>query len=384
MLFRRLLRTSVHGFAKAKDYYNVLGLQKGASAADIKKAYVKLAREYHPDRNTAPNAKEKFTEVSEAYQTLSDDKKRAVYDSYGMGADEQKQYENTGFGGAPDFGNFADFFGNSRGGFGNFEDFFSSGGEGKQRRSVRGADLMLNIEIDFMEAVNGVRKEVTFRVADVCQTCKGSKCKPGTSPTRCTACGGKGTLNLRQGPMFIQMGCSVCHETGTEIKSPCSACKATGVGQKTTREQIDIPRGINSGQSLRMSGKGSLNEGGGQRGDLIIKVNVKPDKYFRREEYNVVTDLMLTVSQAVLGTEAEVRTLTGTRKVRVNPSTSHGTKIRIPGEGIHKLAPNDREKGDHYVVVNVSIPTRLSTEQRRLYEQLKAIDETAQKADKKA
>lgn len=375
-------------FSKSKDYYKILGLKKSADQAEIKKAYVKLAKENHPDRNPSPNAKEKFSEISEAYQTLSDDKKRQVYDSYGIGADEQKQYENTGFGGAPDFGSFSDFFGGGRtsgfqGNFADFEDFFGMGGDSRGKRVSRGPDITLSLELDFFDAVNGISKDVSYRAMDLCGTCHGSKSKPGTSPTRCGSCGGKGVVTMRQGPMTIQIGCQACGGVGTVIKSPCGTCKGVGSVMQTMKEKITIPRGVNAGQVMRMSGKGGMGENGGPRGDLIIKVAIKPDKYFRREEYNVVTDLFLSVSQAVLGTEAEVRTLTGKRKVKVNAGTAHGSKIRLPGEGIQKLPPNDREKGDQYVVVNVTIPARLTNEQKALYEQLRSLEENKVEAEKK-
>lgn len=379
MFASRLLRGINRTFSKGKDYYKILGVNKNADAAEIKKAFAKMAREYHPDRNTAANAKEKFAEVSEAYQTLSDDSKRKMYDAYGMSGDEQKQYASNGFGGAPDFSNFADFFSQGgmggMGGFGGFEDFFSMGGQQGVKRTLRGSDVTILVEIEFLDAINGIKKEINYRVSDVCSSCKGSKCKPGSSPSNCTSCQGKGSTTMRQGPMIIQMACQPCNGTGTVIKSPCTACKAQGTAHKMTKEVAEIPKGINSGQTLRMSGKGNIGQMGGQRGDLIIKVNVKPDKYFRREEYNIVTDLSVTISQATLGTEIDVRTLNGVRKLKVPAGASHGLKIRIPGEGVTKLPPNEREKGDHYVVLSVVVPTRLTPEQKALYEQLRKLEE---------
>lgn len=374
-------------FSKAKDYYQVLGLKKGATAADIKKAYVTLAREYHPDRNSAPNAKEKFTEISEAYQTLSDDKKRSVYDSYGLGADEQRQYEG-GFG-DQDFSGFADFFtggkSGSQGAFRDFEDLFSMGGEQRAaKRASRGADIVLSFDLDFMDAINGATKEVVYKVVDTCATCQGAKCKPGTTPTKCASCGGKGSVNFRQGPMVVQMGCSACGGAGTVIKNPCSNCRGSGTAYKTAKESVNVPKGVNTGQTLRLTGKGSLGENGGPRGDLLIKVALKPDRYFRREEYNVLTDLQVTISQAVLGFDTEVRTVSGTRKIRVPAGTGHGAKLRLIGEGVPKLAPNDHERGDHFVVVQIAVPTKLSDEQRELFEKLREIEAAPKQQEKKS
>lgn len=382
-------RGGARRFSKQKDYYQTLGLKKGASAAEIKKAYIKLAREYHPDKNSAPTAKERFTDVSEAYQTLSDEKKRSVYDSYGIGADEQKQYEAGGFGGQQDFSNFADFFSGGKGGaqenlFKDFEDFFGGGGEAQKaaKRATRGADLVLSFELEFMDAVNGASRDISYKIVDVCGTCHGSKCKPGTAPAKCASCNGKGSVNFRQGPMVIQMGCSACGGAGSAIKSPCTACRGNGSSYKTVKEAVSVPKGVNAGQTLRLTGKGNLGENGGPRGDLLIKIAIKPDRYFRREDYNIVTDLQVSIAQAVLGFDTEVRTVSGARKIRVPAGTSHGAKVRLIGEGVPKLPPNDSERGDHFVVVQIAIPTKLSAEQREHFERLQALDAPAKQEKK--
>lgn len=382
----RLLRAR---FSKPKDYYQTLGLKKGATPADVKKAYVKLAREYHPDRNSAPNAKDKFTEISEAYQTLSDEKKRSVYDNYGIGADEQKQYEG-GFDGAQDFSNFADFFGGGgkAGGqeniFKDFEDFFGGGGGEAQKgkRVTRGADIVLSFELEFMDVITGVAKEIAYKTVDVCGVCQGSKCKPGTAPTKCGSCNGKGSVNFRQGPMVIQMGCSACGGAGSAVKSPCTACRGNGSSYKTVKETVNIPRGVNNGQTLRLTGKGNLGDNGGPRGDLLIKIVIKADRHFRREDYNIISDLQISIAQAVLGVDAEVKTVSGTRKIRIPPGTAHGAKVRLIGEGVPKLAPNDGERGDHFVVVQIAVPTKLTAEQRELFEKLQTL-EASPKQEKK-
>lgn len=391
-MFARLCRNTrlttanqIRCFSSRQTYYDILGVPKGATQAEIKKAYVKLARENHPDKNPAADAKTKFASINEAYTTLSDEKKRQVYDQTGMSSDEQKQYQNSGFDPSGQGFDFNDFF-RAQGGqgaqgsspfegmFGNFEDIFGFDMGGRGRGAVRGADAILNMEIDFMDAVNGFQREVSFRVKDACSTCKGSKAKPGTSATKCTTCSGKGTMNYRQGPMVIQMACNSCGGAGNVIKNPCSTCKGTGVGYTTRKETIQVPKGINTGQNLRISGKGNQGDNGGPAGDLIIKISVKPDPYFRRQDYDIYVDQPLSISQAVLGTKLEVRTLTGKKTIQVPPGTVHGSKLRMAGEGITKLAPNQHSKGDQYVVFSVTIPTSLTSEQRAIFESLKSYE----------
>lgn len=377
--FLRNARTQT--FSSKKDYYEILGVPKGATQAEIKKAYVKLAREFHPDKNSAPDAKTKFSSINEAYTTLTDEKKRQVYDQTGMSSDEQKQYENSGFDPSGQGFDFSDFFkgsGNSGGSpfegvFKDFEEVFGFEG-GRANRPSRGADVVINIEIDFMDAINGVQKDVSYRIKDTCSSCKGSKCKTGTSPIKCSTCSGKGTVNFRQGPLQVQMGCSNCGGVGTMIKTPCSACKGSGVGYSTLKESLNVPKGINTGQNLRVSSKGNLGENGGQNGDLIIKVAVKSDPYFKRDDYDIYTELPLTISQAVLGIKLDVRTLNGKRTISVPPGTLHGSKLKLQGEGVTKLPPNNHSKGDQFVVFSVMIPSKLTPEQKNIFEELKKIE----------
>lgn len=371
-------------FSTRQSYYDILGVPKGATQSEVKKAYVRLAREYHPDKNPSPDAKTKFSAINEAYTTLSDEKKRQVYDQTGMTGDEQKQYQNSGYDPSGQGFDFSDFFrggaqGAQGGGnpfegmFKDFEDIFGFESN-KGRGPARGPDVVLSLEIDFMDAVNGLQREVSFRIKDVCSSCKGSKCRPGTSATKCTTCSGKGTMNYRQGPMVIQMACNSCGGAGSTIKSPCQACKGSGVGYTTSNEKINVPKGINTGQNLRVAGRGNHGENGGPAGDLIIKVTVRPDPYFRRQDYDIYVDVPLTISQAVLGTRMDVRTLSGKKTIQVPPGTVHGAKLRMPGEGVTKLSPNQHSKGDQYVVFAVVIPTTLTPEQRAIFESLKSIE----------
>lgn len=386
-----MTRMNFRKFSEKKDYYQTLGIPRGATQAEIKKAYIKLAREYHPDKNPAPEAKQKFSSINEAYTTLTDEKKRQVYDQTGMSSDEQRQYENSGFDPNSQGFDFSEFFkgastqgqgGNPfEGVFQNFEDIFGFDG-GRSNRSAKGPDVLVNLEIDFMEAINGVQKEISYRIKDACSSCKGSKCKPGTSATKCSTCAGKGTVNYRQGPLQVQMGCSSCGGVGSTIKTPCTACRGTGVGYSTLKETLNIPKGINTGQNLRVSGKGNLGENGGKSGDLIVKVNVQKDPYFNRDEYDVYVELPLTISQAVLGTKLDVRTLTGVKSINVPAGTVHGSKLRIVGEGVTKLPPNNHSKGDQYVVFSVIIPSKLTSEQKAIFESLKKMESTKDQTSK--
>lgn len=377
-LFRSSLRYSF-ATSNKKDYYSILGVPKEATKAQVKKAFAQKAREFHPDKNSAPDAKDKFSDISEAYETLGDDNKRKVYDTYGMGADEAKQYGqgfgSQGFDGFWNQGNMGNAGG--MGGFDNmftdFEDIFgfNTGGR-KAKRPSRGADIVINMELSFMEAINGISKEISFRVQDVCGSCNGNKCKPGTSPCKCPTCNGKGNINYRQGPMVIQMTCEACMGVGTVIKDPCSSCKGTGSAYKTQKETIKVPSGIDNGKNLRLSGKGSKGENGGMHGDVIIKISVKPDPYFKREGYDIYTDIPISISQSVLGDTLEVRTVYGPKTINIPAGTGHGNKVKIPNEGVKKL--DSHQKGDHFCVFNIQVPKNITPEMRKVFEQLRDIE----------
>lgn len=377
-----IIRTSVikRSFSKKDDYYSILGVPKSATQSEIKKAFAKLAREYHPDKNSAPDAKDKFSKISEAYSTLSDEKKRDVYNQTGMGGDEQKQYQNSGFDPSGADFDFSDFFRGAGGGQqGGFEDVFREfgdmfGGGGRSNRPSKGADIIISLNLNFFEAVAGSSKEVSFRVQDVCGTCKGNKCKPGTNPEKCFNCSGSGMQTMRQGNFHVQIPCQSCQGQGIRIKSPCQTCKGSGIAGKLLKETLNIPKGVNTGQSLRISGKGNKGERGGSSGDLIVKINVTPDNYFKREGFDIYTELSISIGQAVLGGIAEVRCLNGNRNINIPAGTASGKKIRLPNEGITKLPPNHTQKGDHYVILNIRIPNKLSEKEKKIFEELKEIE----------
>jgi len=363
--------------APRKDLYGILGIQKGASQSEIKKAYYGLAQKYHPDKNPAPDAKEKFAEISNAYETLSDESKRKTYDAFGMTGDEQAQAGAGGPGGDP----FGDFFRNKGGAggfnfdesmFNDFESFF--GGMG-QKHASKGQDILLSMDISFEDAVRGAKKTVSYQRIGPCTTCHGSKCAPGTQPEKCGTCAGKGSTNFRQGPMTIQMVCGKCNGAGTIIKKMCGGCKGTGTAKTTQKEEITVPKGINSGQNLRVAGKGSAGENGGTAGDLIIKVNVAGDPYFKREGFDIYTDAYLTIAQAALGTTLNVKTLDGSQTITTEKGIQHGDKYKLPKMGVNKLPPNQNDRGDHYVVYKVLVPTNLTDAQVELFKKLAATEQ---------
>lgn len=367
-------------FSRSKeDFYKTLGISKTASKSEIKKAYAKLAQEYHPDKNPDPNAQTRFSKITEAYQTLNDPKKREIYDNYGMSADEQKEYSNQADGFDGGFGGFWD----QQGGYSSFEnmfrdfdDFFNfSETHSKRNKPLKGQDVYVNLSISFLDAVNGSVREVSYKMKDTCKTCSGSGCKPGTNPVKCGTCRGKGNINYRQGPMNIQMTCGECHGEGTMIKHFCGSCRGQGKELHMMKQSVNIPRGINTGQNLRLAAKGQKGENGGTSGDLIIRITVKEDKVFRRDGYDVHIDKEISISQAVLGTQIEINNLEGKRMVTVPSGISTGNRIKLGNQGIRKLAPNQSQRGDFYVNIVVKIPKVLSERQREIFEELRSLEE---------
>ncbi|OMJ94814.1 hypothetical protein SteCoe_1999 [Stentor coeruleus] len=359
-----------------KDFYSILGVSRSASESDIKKAYFSLAKKYHPDVNKEPDAKNKFSEINTAYETLGDTEKRKTYDATGMTGDEQDQAKNAGFD-AGNFGGFNPFGGgfSSSGGFGNFQDIFSEfeeffGTGRKEKVNYKGEDISLSLEISFMDAVKGSQKKVSLERKDTCSTCKGSKVKPGTSPSKCTNCGGRGVVFFQRGPMSIQTVCTKCKGTGTIIKNQCTPCKGTGFAYSEITEYVNIPAGVSNGQSLRMANKGHHSEGGGPQGDLLIKIQITPHPVFKREGQDILSDIYINVPEAALGTTVEAETLTGNQKIVVDPGTNTGDQKRLNGQGIPFLPPNQNKKGDHVITFKVKIPKNLTEKQKKIYQEL--------------
>jgi molecular chaperone DnaJ len=349
-----------------RDYYEVLGVSRDASEDDLKSAFRNLARKYHPDVNDAPDAEEKFKEINEAYSVLSDEEKRAAYDRFGhqgvKGANGGQGYQTV------DFSDFADIFGDMFG-FGGFSGRSRAANRNAPRR---GADLQYQVTLDFTEAVFGTEKEIDLTRDEPCPTCSGSGAKPGTSPTTCQECGGRGEIRqTRQtllGSMVQVATCPVCNGQGTVISTPCSTCSGKGHVRKTRRKKVSIPAGVDDGTRIRLAGEGQPGVNNGPPGDLYLVVRVRPHKYFRRRENDILLDLNVNIPQATLGAEVKVPTVDGEVMLKIPSGTQPGKIIRMRGKGVPHLRNNSR--GDQLVIVNVTIPNRLDEDERELFEQL--------------
>ena len=361
-----------------RDYYEVLGVSKTATDAEIKKAYRKLAMKYHPDYNPGDkDAEEKFKEVNEANEVLSDPKKRQLYDQYGFaGVDPNYAAQNGGgpggfggFGGdGVDLGDiFGDIFGGGFGGFG------GSSRQANPNAPRKGQDIRVRITLSFDEAVHGCKKNITITRQQECTECHGSGCAAGSSPETCPDCGGRGFVIRQQrtpfGVMQTQQPCQRCGGKGQIIKNPCKACRGTGKTAQRSTLEVKIPAGINDDQSIALRGQGDAGMNGGPSGDVIVTVSVRPDSIFQRDGYDIWVNVPITYTQAVLGAEIVVPTVDGKVEYTVPEGTQSGTKFRLRGKGVQYL--NGRGRGDQYVVVTVEIPKKLNKTQR---EALKTFD----------
>ena len=348
-----------------RDYYEVLGVEKTATEADIKKAYRTLAKKYHPDMN--PDNKEaevKFKEVNEAYAVLSDEEKRSKYDRFGHAAFDPASGGGSGFGGFGGFGG-ADF---------DFGDIFSSffgGGSSRSSRNVpmEGDDIGTRITVTFEEAVFGCKKEINFARIESCADCSGSGAEKGTTPETCSTCRGTGRVTVQQqtmlGYMQTQRACSNCRGTGKIIKTPCKNCNGKGRVKINKRLEVNIPAGIDNGQNIVLRGQGSAGVNGGPNGDLIIEVRVKPHDFFERRGVNVYFEVPLSFTEAALGTELEIPLLDKTsEKFKIPEGTQSGTEFTLRGKGIPNV--NTKRRGDIVFTVAVETPTGLSQEQKEL------------------
>ena len=349
-----------------RDYYEVLGVGKGASDDDLKRAYRKLAKKYHPDVNPGDkDAEAKFKEVNEAYSVLSDKEKRARYDQFGhAGVDPSYGGGAGGFGGFDmgdiDLGDiFGSFFGG--GGFGGF-----GGGGGRRNGPQKGESLRASLTITFEEAAFGCEKEISLNRTEPCDACQGSGCEPGTTADTCPDCRGTGTVRIQQrtplGVMASTATCSKCRGTGKIIHTPCKACGGTGSVKKSKRITVTIPAGIDDGQAISLRGQGNAGKNGGPAGDLIVSVRVKPHPQFQREGTTVLYEHKVTFYQAAMGAELEIPTIDGKVKYTLPAGTQSGTTFRLRGKGIPEL--RGRGRGDQYVTVRVQVPTSLSSEQK--------------------
>lgn len=348
--------------AEKRDYYEVLGVPKTATDAELKKAYRKLAKKYHPDTNPGDKeAEAKFKEASEAYAVLSDSQKRQQYDQFGHAA-----FEQGGGAGAGGFdfnmGDMGDIFGDI------FGDLFGGGSHRRASNApMKGANIRTGVRITFEESVTGVEKEIELVLKDECKTCHGTGAKPGTEPETCPKCGGKGQVMYTQQSLFGQVRnvatCPDCHGTGKIVKEKCPDCYGTGYTSSKKKIQVSIPAGIDSGQSIRIRGKGEPGTNGGERGDLLVEVTVSRHPVFQRQDYNIFSTVPISFPTAALGGEIKVQTVDGDVLYEVKPGTQTDTKVRLRGKGMPSLR-NKTIRGDHYITLVVQVPEKLSESQK--------------------
>jgi molecular chaperone DnaJ len=358
--------------AEKRDYYEILGLSKDASKDQIKDAYRKLAMQYHPDRNKAPEAEEKFKEISEAYAVLSDDQKRQQYDTLGHSGFDQRYSEEDIFRGA-DFNDiFRDIGG---GGFSDiFRMFFGGGfgGGGYSERQNRGQDLLYELSITLDEAAKGVQREIEIPRTEQCDVCGGSGAAPGTQPKTCPRCNGAGRVqNMRQSMFgtFVQVTpCPQCRGKGRIIEAPCKNCRGSGLVKKRRKITVNVPVGIDEGYQLRLRGEGDMAGNGGESGDLYVLVHILPNDLFVRNGDDLHYVLMIGFPQAALGTDVEVPTLEGPTTLKIKPGTQVGDVIRLKGKGMPRF--RGYGKGDLLVQVGIAVPEKLTGKQRELLEGL--------------
>lgn len=365
----------IHRLLMSKDYYKILGVEKGASPEEIKKAFRKLAHKYHPDKQGGDE--EKFKEVNEAYQVVGNDEKRAKYDQYGSDFDQQ-----GGFGGGA---GWEDFMRAARGQGGaqnvNFDfgdidlgDLFGGmfGGGGRRQRTRRGNDIQVDVQLDFKESMTGAEKEIRLNKNNDCPICNGSATEPGSKMKTCGQCNGQGQIRQVQqtilGPMQSVGTCSACHGKGETPEKKCKHCNGVGHTRSESVYKVKIPAGIDNGGTIRLTGKGESAGAGGQSGDLYVVVHVKGDKTFSREGDDIFTDITISYPQAVLGDKVEIDTIDGLKKLVIPEGTQSHQQIRLKNLG----APNvhGRGRGDHYVRVMIDVPSKISKKAKKLLEEL--------------
>ena len=352
-----------------RDYYEVLGVHRAATEEELKKAYRKLAIKYHPDKNQGDaEAEERFKELSEAYQVLSQTELRLRYDRFGHAGLGAGAGASAGFGqGFPAFEDLFDMFG--------FGDVFGGRAGGRRAGPRRGSDLRYDVDITLEEAARGLKTKIRVPRLETCETCNGSGAAEGSSPTCCSTCQGNGQVRYQQGFFSVARTCSQCRGTGKVIRDVCRKCRGEGRLQREKMLEIKMPAGVDNGSRLRIAGEGEAGEMGGPRGDLYVMVHVKEHDIFERRDANLYCAIPISFTQAALGAEITVPTLDGEERLRVGEGTQSGSVFRIKGKGMPVLG--GRGRGDQYVAVNIITPTNLSREQRRLLEELSKVEESA-------
>ena len=357
--------------AEKRDYYEVLGVAKTATSDEIKKAYRKLAMQYHPDRNPGnKEAEDKFKEATEAYEILSDEKKRAQYDQFGfqgVHSDFADAYGRGGF-------DFSSMFG--VGGFGDLDDIFSSffggGFSGRGSRSQRrGNDIRHDVTLSLEDAVFGKKMEIKLDKNDTCDVCHGTGAEPGTKTQTCPTCGGSGEVRMAQGFFSVRRTCSRCNGSGSIVTTPCKNCKGSGTVKKTKTISVNIPKGIDDNTQLRVSGEGEA-IGGGIAGDLYLYIHVSPHPYFVRDGIDLITEVGINIAQAALGADIYIQTLDKKKvKIKIPAGTNSGQIFKLKGSGATHI--NRSGRGDLFVVVNIDVSSKLSAEEKRLFNELKKV-----------
>ena len=354
-----------------RDYYEVLGVNKSAKKEEIKKAYRKQALKYHPDKNKGDKkAEEKFKEASEAYHVLSDDKRKSSYDQFGHAAFQsggQGGFSNSDFSSS-----FSDIFEDVFGDFGDFG--FGSSGRSRARSNNRGSDLRYDVSIDLDDAFNGSEKKINYTTYKKCKTCSGSGSKPGSKPSSCSYCGGQGRVRTSQGFFTIQQTCPQCSGEGEQITNPCNGCSGLGKTQSSETVSVKIPKGVDDGTRIRLSGKGEAGNKGGANGDLYLFISVETHSIFKRSEENLYYELPISLADAALGTTVEVPSIDGGKtKIKIPPGTQSGKQLRLRGKGMPILRRSIF--GDLYIRIITEVPTSLNKRQKELLAEFKTLED---------
>jgi len=358
--------------ADKKDYYEVLGVNKNASDEEIKRAFRKLAKQYHPDVNKEPGADAKFKEIGEAYAVLSDPNKRSQYDQFGHAAFQNGAGGASGAGGGFSGFDFSDFdFGDI------FGDLFGGGfgfGRGKNKnRAQKGPDTLVRVQLEFMEAVKGCKKTIKIELNDTCDKCNGAG---GFKEKTCPTCGGRGRVVVQQNSLFgvfqTETTCRDCGGVGKSFEEKCTKCGGKGIVKQNKEIEVEVPAGVDTGNKLRISGKGEAGRNGGPNGDIYIEFAVKDHPVFEREDEDIYLEVPITITEAIMGCKKEIPTLDNNVILEIKPGTQNLTKLKLKGKGIKQV--NGRFTGDLYAVINVIIPTKLSREQRDLIRELSDTD----------
>jgi molecular chaperone DnaJ len=359
-----------------RDYYEILGIAKNASADEIKKAYRKLAMQHHPDRNPGnKEAEAKFKEATEAYEVLKDEQKKAAYDQYGHSAFGQGGGGQGGFGGGGAGGGFDGFDFNDI--FSNFSDIFGEGGGGRQSRkrssAVRGSDIRYNLEISLEEAFRGSSETISFSIPSACESCKGSGGKEGESPVTCGSCHGAGKVRAQQGFFIVERTCNTCSGTGQTIKNPCKTCHGEGRVNKERSLSVKIPAGVEEGNKIRLSGEGEAGMRGGQAGDLYVFITIRKHQFFTRKGDNIHFEVPIKFTTAALGGSIEIPTIDGTKaKLQIPEGAQNGNQFRLKSKGMTVMNSGGR-RGDMYVKIEIETPVKLSSEERDLLQKLDVL-----------